>query len=61
MSTYRSHKYRLLQDGLIVAFTEASTDEQAKREIMHYAMIYSEDGPIKVQKLKGKTWVGEEK
>lgn len=46
----KRHRYELWQDGLMVVMVEAPTAKQAKSEINHYAMIYGQDGPIKVVK-----------
>ena len=36
------------QDGMVVASGEAPTEAEAKREAGHYAMMYAQDGPVKV-------------
>ena len=36
------------QDGMVVASGDAPTEDGAKREAGHYAMMYSQDGPVKV-------------
>lgn len=41
------NRYRLKQNGLIVAFAMGN---EAEREIMHYAMIYAQDGPVTVER-----------
>jgi len=41
--------YQLKQDGLIVVEVTGS-EEQAKKEINHYAMIYSQDGEVEIIK-----------
>jgi hypothetical protein len=41
--------YRLIQDGMPVAWT---TNKQA---ILHYALVYGQDGPVEVQeRVKGR-------
>lgn len=41
---------RILQDDLIVAEIDASSIKQAEREIEHYAMVYSQDGEIVIER-----------
>ena len=36
------------QDGMVVASGDAPTEDGAKREAGHYAMMYAQDGPVKV-------------
>lgn len=36
------------QDGMVVASGDAPTEAEAKREAGHYAMMYAQDGPVKV-------------
>lgn len=44
------------QDGLCVASVDA-LPEAARREAWHYALIYSQDGPVRILgKSKGKRW-----
>lgn len=50
----KRYKYDLIQDGLIVACVDAATDLEARREIGHYALMYSQDGPVKVVNVSGK-------
>lgn len=40
----------LMQDGLQVARVDAPTIEEAEREIRHYEMMYSEDGPCEIKR-----------
>lgn len=44
--------YDLEQDGIIVASVDAPTEEQAQKEIGHYALMYSQDGEVKIIKRK---------
>lgn len=46
------HTFELIQDGMVVAKSSALDRESAEREIKHYAMIYSQDGPVKIRKKK---------
>jgi hypothetical protein len=39
----------LWQDGKMVAVVECDDEETTKREIMHYAMVYAQDGPVDVR------------
>ena len=41
-------EFAVEQDGMVVASGEAPTEAGAKREAAHYAMMYSQDGPVKV-------------
>lgn len=50
----KRYGYKLIQGGIVVAQVEASTDEEAKQAIAHYAMMYSQDGPVKIVKLRRK-------
>jgi len=44
----KTYRYRLYQGGVMVVYVEAPTKEQAVREIQHYAMMYLQDGPVKI-------------
>ena len=44
--------YKLIQDVLVVARCESHDKGQALKEINHYALIYSQDGPVKIVKEK---------
>lgn len=48
MKKDKVYKYKLIQNGLIMAVVESSEKEYAIREIKHYAMMYGEDGPVKI-------------
>ena len=37
--------FTLTQDGMEVARVESDDEARAVREIMHYAMMYAQDGP----------------
>lgn len=39
-------------NGTIAASGDAPTEDEARREMEHYAMQYSQDGPIEVQMFK---------
>ena len=41
-------EYELWQGGEAVAWVSANTQEAALREITHYAMVYSQDGPVQI-------------
>jgi hypothetical protein len=41
-------KFSVEQDGMEVASGEAPTEAESKREAGHYAMMYAQDGPVKV-------------
>ena len=40
-------RYRLRQDGMIVASAEGP---EAEREIRHYAMVYGQDAPCEIER-----------
>lgn len=48
-------KFALIQDGQVVASSESSNREAAVKEIAHYAFMYSEDGPVRIKEIDGKT------
>ena len=50
------HIFNLRQDGMIVASVSGPDREQALREIMHYALVYSEDGPCTVEGITDEDW-----
>lgn len=43
--------YGLFQNGMMVASVSAPTKEQALAEINHYALIYSQDGPVEIREV----------
>ena len=45
----RDYVYRLFQDGVQVARVDCADKERAQQEIMHYAMVYSQDGPVQIK------------
>ncbi len=45
-----SGEYRLLQDGMVVAASTSAAD------ILHYALVYGEDGPVKMQQRINGRW-----
>jgi len=42
------HWFYVKQGGITVASGNAATREEAEREAFHYALIYGQDGPVKV-------------
>lgn len=46
-------RYRLKQDGQIVARVDGP---HSLREIMHYAAVYGQDGPVTIERARGKRW-----
>ena len=48
-------EYRLIQNGRTVAGVDGP-DDQARREIKHYAAVYSQDGPVHIQKRESDGW-----
>lgn len=47
------NRFRLKQGGIPVAWTEGKT---ALSEISHYAMVYSQDGPVIVEYYHKGKW-----
>lgn len=41
---------KLFQEKLMVAEVIAPTKEQAEKEIQHYALMYSQDGEVKIKR-----------
>jgi hypothetical protein len=41
--------FELWQDGIKVADVDAATFDDARREILHYASIYSQDGKVEIK------------
>lgn len=39
---------RLFQDGIQVARVDAPSRKDVEREINHYALMYSQDGPVRI-------------
>lgn len=50
-----SDAFRLIQSGQVVARTEGP-HAHALREIMHYANVYRQDGPLLIERRDGKRW-----
>ena len=47
-----TYRYKLIQDGMVVASVDAPTKELAEREINHYALMYGQDGPVEIKEVK---------
>ncbi len=45
-------EYELWQDGVMVASVSASNEADAQREINHYALMHSQDGPVEIRRKK---------
>lgn len=45
----RDYTYRLFQDGIQVARVDCADKKRAQQEILHYAMIYGQDGPVDIK------------
>lgn len=43
------YQYDLIQDGLCVASVIAPKKSDAFKDIQHYALIYSQDGPVEIK------------
>jgi hypothetical protein len=48
-----TESYRLIQDGQPVAWAEGP---KADVEIVHYAFVYAQDGPVTIQKKVNGRW-----
>lgn len=46
-------RFRLKQDGIPVAWAEGPS---ALAEIMHYATVYSQDGPVLIEQHRSGKW-----
>lgn len=53
------HEFEVWQDGIMVASAVCDDRGRALAEIMHYAMIYSQDGPVEIRgiDMEGSDWV----
>ena len=49
-------EYRVMQDGVMVARL-SGPKETALPSILHYAMMYGQDGPVRVERREGRKWV----
>lgn len=47
-------EFELWQDGMMVASVSAANYDDAKREILHYAAMYGQDGPVEIRDPSGK-------
>ncbi len=50
----KRYRYNLIQDNIVVASVDALSEAQALQEINHYAVMYSQDRPVKIVKIKTK-------
>lgn len=48
----RVYKYKLIQDGVVVARVESTDENIAFAEISRYGWIYSQDGPVTIKRVK---------
>lgn len=53
--TVKFTEYRLIQDGLQVAAVDGPAPH-AWREINHYAAVYSQDGPVRIEVKTDRGW-----
>jgi hypothetical protein len=47
--TMKRYQFQLWQSGIEVASVDAPDLASAQREIMHYAMMYAQDGPCEIR------------
>lgn len=45
------YKYQLFQHGVMVAQIESASEQQAEKEINHYAIMYCQDGPVQIKRF----------
>lgn len=50
------HTFRLKQDGLIVAEVFGGDRQQCFADILHYAMVYWQDGPCTIEGVNQEDW-----
>lgn len=43
------YSFELWQDDIMVASVDSSNLKMARQEIMHYAMMYAQDGPCEIR------------
>lgn len=48
------HVFEIIQDGIVVAKTMSTNRKKAEAEAMHYAMVYRQDGPVKMREVAPK-------
>jgi hypothetical protein len=53
MDLLERERYRLIQDGMPVAWSEGPL---AINEINHYALVYGQDGPVKIERHSSGKW-----
>ncbi len=49
-------EFRVVQDGVAVASVHGYERAPAFSDIMHYAAVYGQDGPVTVQQRIGYKW-----
>jgi hypothetical protein len=49
------HRFQLWQDGIMVAAVDCANRHSAMKEIAHYAVVYEQDGPVKIVEVKQST------
>lgn len=50
------HTFSLRQDGMIVAEVSGPDRERCLSEILHYAMVYGQDGPCEIVGVSPEDW-----
>ena len=48
MTGTKMYDASIIQDDMVVASVSAPSREVAEREIRHYAMLYSQDGDVRI-------------
>lgn len=49
----KDFEFELWQDGIMVASVSAPNYDDAKREILHYSVMYGQDGPVEIRGANG--------
>jgi hypothetical protein len=50
-------RYRLIQAGSTIARVDGPDNDRTFNEINHYAAVYGQDGPVRVERLERNRWV----
>jgi hypothetical protein len=45
----KRYRAELWQDGMCVAAVDCPTEEAMRQEILHYALVYSQDGSVEIR------------
>ena len=45
----KSFRAEVWQDGMMMAAVEGRNRKHVERDILHYAMVYGQDGPVQIK------------